>query len=623
MRRGRKKGALYIAANGQPVVESGRARDRRSEPELDGGLNASAARSASFQFSTLFDMRRGGQVWDGTRSALDRFGTAAETEVRTSTAGIFGKNVLPNEASRRPGRGQGRVPHARRLAELVHDGVGGSASAVQSQFVEDGSFVKWRELSVIYTLDQRVGALATRLQQRVDSRRRPQPAHVDQVQGSRSRDEPRRRGVPHAGDRLLPESADALVRRLGHAESLKRSTLDHMNRKSRLAGLAGAVALVAACNDFLTGGELSTDPNRPTQATSAQLFVGIQAATWALLAERPGARRGLWAQQLLGTNIQYVDIYNYGVSEQTTNGFHAGAVHRRRAGRHPQARGADHGGARLALSRHRRRSWKRCSSAPAPTCSATSSTRTRSRRSRTRRSTRSSTIYDSVQALLSRAIVNLAATGPTNVGAGVGRPRLWRRSGEVDRSSPTRSRRASSCTPRRCARRCTPQVVAEASKGITDPADNFNAVFSGNANEQNFWYQFDVVQRPGYIAPNPQFVALLKARNDPRLSAYFNADQSDLNDALHRAESHATARDGEREMCCSGRKLRSARAMTRPRSTKLNQARALAGLPAESGLTGTAAAREILTEEYIADFQSIEAWNLYKRTCTPNLVRRS
>ena len=26
-----------------------------------------------------------------------------------------------------------------------------------------------------------------------------------------------------------------------------------------------------------------------------------------------------------------------------------------------------------------------------------------------------------------------------------------------------------------------------------------------------------------------------------------------------------------------------------------------------------------MLEEYIADFQSIEAWNLYKRTCTPNL----
>ena len=49
-------------------------------------------------------------------------------------------------------------------------------------------------------------------------------------------------------------------------------------------GILGAIALITACSDnFLTGGELSTDPNRPTQATSAQLFVGVEAATWAEL----------------------------------------------------------------------------------------------------------------------------------------------------------------------------------------------------------------------------------------------------------------------------------------------------------------------------------------------------
>ena len=39
-----------------------------------------------------------------------------------------------------------------------------------------------------------------------------------------------------------------------------------------------------------------------------------------------------------------------------------------------------------------------------------------------------------------------------------------------------------------------------------------------------------------------------------------------------------------------------------------------------SGLSGRALLNEILIQEYIADFQNIEAWNLYKRTCTPNLV---
>ena len=92
----------------------------------------------------------------------------------------------------------------------------------------------------------------------------------------------------------------------------------------RFAGVAAAIVLATACSDYLTGGELSTDPNRPTTATTAQLFVGVQAGTWALLQSDMVRVTNMWAQQLLGTNLQYVDIYNYGVSEDVTNGFQAG-----------------------------------------------------------------------------------------------------------------------------------------------------------------------------------------------------------------------------------------------------------------------------------------------------------
>src|SRR5690349_20286406 len=99
-------------------------------------------------------------------------------------------------------------------------------------------------------------------------------------------------------------------------------TLRPMQRIRMAAGL-GVAALVVACGDnFLTGGELSTDPNRPTQATSGQLFVGIQANIWALLGSDMPRITNMWVQQFIGTNQQYTDIYNYGVSEQTTNGFH-------------------------------------------------------------------------------------------------------------------------------------------------------------------------------------------------------------------------------------------------------------------------------------------------------------
>src|SRR5436305_9735231 len=96
-----------------------------------------------------------------------------------------------------------------------------------------------------------------------------------------------------------------------------------LNMIRRAATAAGLLAVTTECSNFLTGGELSNDPNRPTQATSAQLFVGIQSNIWAELQSDPVRITSMWAQQFTGTGLQYVNIYNYGVSEQTTNGFHA------------------------------------------------------------------------------------------------------------------------------------------------------------------------------------------------------------------------------------------------------------------------------------------------------------
>jgi len=75
-----------------------------------------------------------------------------------------------------------------------------------------------------------------------------------------------------------------------------------MNRM-RFAGVAGAIVLATACSDYLTGGELDHDPNRPTTATTAQLFVGVEAGTWALLQSDMVRVTNMWAQQLLGTNL--------------------------------------------------------------------------------------------------------------------------------------------------------------------------------------------------------------------------------------------------------------------------------------------------------------------------------
>jgi len=386
----------------------------------------------------------------------------------------------------------------------------------------------------------------------------------------------------------------------------------------RFAGVAGAVVLATACSDYLTGGELSTDPNRPTTATTAQLFVGVQAGTWALLQSDMVRVTNMWAQQLLGTNLQYVDIYNYGVSEDVTNGFQAGLytggglVDIRKV--ESQALASNdtlfHGIALVMealIMGTGADLFGNLTYTQALTGVQNPSL------------TPQMAIYDSVQTLLSRAIVEMKDTGPTNVGPASadlsygGDPVLW-----TQLAHTLQARFLMHTAQLRP--NVYPQVVAEASQGISSASENFNAVFSGNANEQNIWYQFAIVQRPGYIAPNPQFVALLQQRNDPRLHTYFNADLSDLNPAL--LASNAT----QPLVTVNEDLLLWAEAAQRTGDNatalaKLNAARALVGLPAEpSSLTGQPLLAEILIEEYIADFQNIEAWNLYKRTCTPNLV---
>ena len=83
-----------------------------------------------------------------------------------------------------------------------------------------------------------------------------------------------------------------------------------------LAALLAAGALAAAgCNDFLSGGELDTDPNAPTAATNQRLFVGITSNIWALLASDPARVAGLLTQQFQGGQSQYYSTYTYSINE--------------------------------------------------------------------------------------------------------------------------------------------------------------------------------------------------------------------------------------------------------------------------------------------------------------------
>jgi len=105
-------------------------------------------------------IRRGGVIWNGTRGALDNFGTHGDTRQRatctydadgnlgcTGNERTFGKDFMSG-ATFGPGAGTA-VP----IGENWFTGLGSGFGDVAAQFLEDGSYVKLREISVGYTFD--------------------------------------------------------------------------------------------------------------------------------------------------------------------------------------------------------------------------------------------------------------------------------------------------------------------------------------------------------------------------------------------------------------------------------------------------------------------------------------
>jgi TonB-linked SusC/RagA family outer membrane protein len=150
-----KPGALFLAANGRPVVDPDQRVIADPNPKWTAGVNSSL-RYGKWQLSGLLDIRHGGQVWNGTRGALYRFGTHKDTEIRTQS-GTFCVNWYKDVYPACAGPGV-NVPFATTPAQWQNwfTTAGGSAGQTQAQFVEDGSFVKLREISLTYRLEQRM-----------------------------------------------------------------------------------------------------------------------------------------------------------------------------------------------------------------------------------------------------------------------------------------------------------------------------------------------------------------------------------------------------------------------------------------------------------------------------------
>ncbi|WP_162944567.1 SusC/RagA family TonB-linked outer membrane protein [Flavisolibacter nicotianae] len=145
---------------GMPIVAAKNAIIGDINPDWQGAV----INNFSFKGLSLnvqIDVRRGGDIWNGTRGAISYFGTSKETESRGTTkmfSGLSGHlnaagEVVHFDANGNEVSGPGSANNATvALNQYYWQNVGSSFIGPSEPDVEDGSFVKLRQVGLTYAL---------------------------------------------------------------------------------------------------------------------------------------------------------------------------------------------------------------------------------------------------------------------------------------------------------------------------------------------------------------------------------------------------------------------------------------------------------------------------------------
>ena len=140
---GWKNGDLFVNGDGYPIVDTEIRILGDPNPDWTGSIRNTFTIFKKWRISTLFDIKQGGDIWNGTKGALMFFGTHKDSEDRDGTRVFEGA-----------GPGQGKEVSNEGFYNFVGaNGLGNGFTGPPSQFIEDGSYVKLRELSLSYLLD--------------------------------------------------------------------------------------------------------------------------------------------------------------------------------------------------------------------------------------------------------------------------------------------------------------------------------------------------------------------------------------------------------------------------------------------------------------------------------------
>jgi hypothetical protein len=145
-------GAIYIGADGFPQLDPQQRAFGNPNPDWTGSFRNTFTIYGNLRLSGLLDVSQGGQMWNGTKGALYSFGTHAGT-LPFQGEGIvaaFGGSAYSDWTVAGPGAGM-EVPL--NWYTWAEEGLGNGFNGPFTQFVEDASFVKLRDVSLSYTFD--------------------------------------------------------------------------------------------------------------------------------------------------------------------------------------------------------------------------------------------------------------------------------------------------------------------------------------------------------------------------------------------------------------------------------------------------------------------------------------
>jgi len=145
-------GNVMIDGNGIPITAANDDIIGDPNPDWLMGIN-NAFEYKDFKFSFLWDIREGGDIWNGTKGALYYFGTHEDTaEDRYESFVYEGVYAPGTEIGGEDVSGQANTTELIKDIDWYAGGPGSGFTGPSEQFIEDGGWIRLRQVSLTYDL---------------------------------------------------------------------------------------------------------------------------------------------------------------------------------------------------------------------------------------------------------------------------------------------------------------------------------------------------------------------------------------------------------------------------------------------------------------------------------------